>query len=58
MKGGLKDIAAALAILWTAGIALALVFRTVRSSAPRALDAVTVAAAAAAIWAHLAVGIF
>lgn len=58
MNWGIEDLVAAVALLGSAGIALALILRSVHSRLPRLLLAGGIVVAALAIWAHLAVGIF
>ncbi len=58
MNWGVEDITAAAALIIGAGLALAVVFRSVHSHRARLLLAGVVAFAVLAIWAHLAVGVF
>ena len=58
MNWGIEDFAAAAVLLIGAAVALAVVFRSVRTQPARGLLAVGVVLATLAIWAHLAVGIF
>jgi hypothetical protein len=57
MNWGIEDLAAAAALLLSAGLAIAIVFRIARAGPARALLTGVVALVALAIWAHLAVGL-
>ena len=58
MNWGIEDFGAAAALLIGAGIALALIFRSVRSRRPQLVLSGSVVLIVLAIWAHLAVGVF
>jgi hypothetical protein len=58
MNWGIEDLVAAVALLGGAGLALALVLRTVPGRLPRIALAGGIVLVTLALWAELAVGIF
>lgn len=58
MNWGLEDLIAACALLFGAGLALAIIFKTVRAAPARVFLSGAVALISLAVWAHLAVGLF
>lgn len=58
MNWGIEDLTAALLLLLLAATGLWCVFSLIRAGPLRTLSAVAVIVAVAAVWAHLAVGLF
>lgn len=58
MNWGIEDFAAAAALLIGAGLALTIIFRSVRGRLPRLLSAGGIVLVVLTVWAHLAVDIF
>ncbi|GGA50900.1 hypothetical protein GCM10011385_00170 [Nitratireductor aestuarii] len=58
MNWGIEDVAAALLLLSIAAVGLWCVFSLVPPGVMRVLSVVAMIVAVAAVWAHLAVGIF
>lgn len=58
MNWDLEDFTAATLLLASAGIAMAVIYRTVHRRAIRMLGVVAVVLILITVWAHLAVGVF